>query len=128
MDVDALIAGWTDDEGPACVFEAAGSPAVLEQAARVVAASGTIVIVGVSTKPASIPLIAFTRKELNVLGSRNNLDVFADAVETVRRHAPGIGAMVTHRFPLERASDALDLLAEHPEETEKVVVTVGEPG
>jgi L-gulonate 5-dehydrogenase len=126
-EVDAAIARWTSDEGPACAFEAAGSPAVLEQATRVVAASGTIVIVGVSTKPATIPLIAFTRKELNVLGSRNNLDVFGEAIETVRRHAPGIGALVTHRFPLERASEALDLLAEHPEETEKVVITVGQP-
>jgi threonine dehydrogenase-like Zn-dependent dehydrogenase len=123
-DVDGSIAVWTSDDGPACVFEAAGSPAVLEQAVRVVAASGTIVIVGLSTNPAAIPLISFTRKELNVLGSRNNLGVFEDAVETVHRHAPVIGALVTHRFPLERASDALELLAEHPEVTEKVVVVV----
>lgn len=125
--VETAIAAWTGEEGPACIFEAAGSPAVLEQAVRAVAASGTIVVVGLSTQPAAIPLIAFTRKELNILGSRNNLGVFADAVETVRRQAPGIGALVTHRFPLERAGEALELLAEHPEAAEKVVVTVGQP-
>jgi threonine dehydrogenase-like Zn-dependent dehydrogenase len=122
--VDAAISAWTDGDGPACVFEAAGSPAVLEQAVGVVAASGTIVVVGLSVQPAAIPLIAFTRKELNVLGSRNNLGVFGDAIETVRRHAPAIGALVTHRFPLDHAADALELLAEHPEATEKVVVTI----
>ena len=123
-DVEGTIADWTNDDGPACVFEAAGSPAVLEQAVRVVAASGTIVIVGLSVNAASIPLISFTRKELNVLGSRNNLEVFPDAIETVRRHSPGIGALVTHRFPLEGASEAFEVLAEHPEVAEKVVVMV----
>ena len=63
-----------------------------------------------------------------MLGSRNNLDVFGDAVETVHRQAPVIGALVTHRFPLERAGEALELLAEHPEVTEKVVVEVGGRG
>jgi L-gulonate 5-dehydrogenase len=123
-DAEAAIAAWTDGDGAACIFEAAGVPAVLEQAVRAVAASGTIVVVGLSTKSAAIPLISFTRKELNVLGSRNNLGVFARAVETVQRHAPGIGRLVTHRFPLEAAGEALELLAEHPEETGKVVVRV----
>ena len=62
-DVNGAIAAWTDDDGPACVFEAAGSPAVLEQAMRMVAASGTIVIVGLSANPAAIPLISFTPKD-----------------------------------------------------------------
>jgi threonine dehydrogenase-like Zn-dependent dehydrogenase len=127
-DPEAAIAAWTDQDGPACVFEASGVPAVLEQAVRAVAASGTIVVVGLSTKPAAIPLISFTRKELDVLGSRNNLGVFARAVETVQRHAPGIGRLVTHRYPLEAAGEALDMLAEHPEETGKVVVEVGGAG
>jgi L-gulonate 5-dehydrogenase len=124
-DTEAAIAAWTAEEGPVCVFEASGVPAVLEQAVRAVGASGTIVVVGLSTEPACIPLISFTRKELNVLGSRNNLGVFDRAVETVARHAPAIGDLVTHRLPFEQAGDALELLIEHPELTEKVIVMVG---
>jgi L-gulonate 5-dehydrogenase len=127
-DSEAVAAAWTSDEGPVCVFEASGVPAVLERAVRVVGASGTIVVVGLSTQPACIPLISFTRKELNVLGSRNNLGVFGQAVETVQRHASTIGELVTHRYPLERTADALERLIEHPEETEKVVVMVGQDG
>jgi L-gulonate 5-dehydrogenase len=127
-DVEAAIAAWTDGEGPVCIFEASGVPAVLESAVRAVGASGTIVIVGLSTEPACVPLISFTRKELNVLGSRNNLGVFGRAVETVQRHASTIGELVTHRYPLERAGDALEHLIQHPEETEKVVVLVGQDG
>ena len=51
-DVEATVAGWTSEEGPVCVFEASGVPAVMEQAVRVVGASGTIVVVGLSTEPA----------------------------------------------------------------------------
>lgn len=121
-DPEAAIASWTNGEGPVGIFDATGVPAVLESAVRALAASGTIVIVGLSKNPACIPLIDFTRKEMNVLGSRNSLGVFGAAVETVRRHAPAIGRLVTHRFPLERAGEALELMAEHPEETEKVIV------
>jgi len=124
-DVEAGISAWTDGDGPVCIFEASGVPAVLESAVRVVGASGTIVVVGLSTEPACLPLISFTRKELNVLGSRNNLGVFRQAVETVERHASTIGGLVTHRYPLARAGEALEQLIEHPEETEKVVVMVG---
>lgn len=127
-DAEAAIAAWTDGDGAVAVFEASGVPAVLESAVRAVGASGTIVVVGLSTEPACIPLIAFTRKELNVLGSRNNLGVFGQAVETVRRHASTIGQLVTHRYPLKRADEALEHLIEHPEETEKVVVMVGQGG
>jgi L-gulonate 5-dehydrogenase len=127
-DSEAAIAAWTSDEGPVCIFEASGVPMVLESAVRAVGASGTIVVVGLSTEPACIPLIAFTRKELNVLGSRNNLGVFGKAVETVQRHASTIGELVTHRYPLERVGDALEHLIEHPEKTEKVVVMVRQDG
>ncbi len=127
-DAEAAVAGWTSEDGAICVFEASGAPAVLEQAVRVVGASGTIVVVGLSTEPACIPLISFTRKELNVLGSRNNLGVFDRAVETVGRHALDIGQLVTHRFPFDQAGEALELLIEHPEQTEKVIVLVGRDG
>jgi L-gulonate 5-dehydrogenase len=124
-DVEAAIAVWTDGDGPVCIFEASGVPTVLESAVRAVGASGTVVVVGLSTEPACIPLISFTRKELNVLGSRNNLGVFEQAVATVRRHASTIGGLVTHRYAFEHAGQALEHLIEHPEETEKVVVMVG---
>lgn len=127
-DVEPAVAAWTADEGPVCIYEASGVPAVFESAVRVVGASGTIVLVGLSTEPACVPLISFTRKELNVLGSRNNLGLFGQAVETVQRHASTIGDLVTHRFDLEHAGEALELLIEHPEETEKVVVMVGQDG
>lgn len=123
-DPEAAVAAWTNGEGPVRVFDATGVPAVLESAVRVLAASGTIVVVGLSKNPACIPLIDFTRKEMSVLGSRNNLGVFGAAVETVTRHAATIGRLVTHRFPLERAGEALELMAEHPDETEKVILTL----
>ena len=87
-DSEAAAAAWTYGRGPGLHLRGQRCA----RRARVgrsgaVGASGTIVIVGLSTQPACIPLISFTRKELNVLGSRNNLGVFGQAVETVQRHA-----------------------------------------
>ncbi len=124
-DTAAAIADWTDGDGAAVVFEATGVPAVVRLAVDVVAASGRIVIVGISTQDVAIPMIAFTRKELNVLGSRNNVGVFGEAVELVRRNRGRARALITHRYPLERVPEAIEFALEHPTEAEKVMILVG---
>jgi L-gulonate 5-dehydrogenase len=107
------------------VFEATGVPAVVRLAAEVVASSGRIVIVGLSTQDVSIPMIAFTRKELNVLGSRNNVGVFGHAVDLVRRNRDRVRTLITHRFPLERVPEAIEFAIEHATEAEKVMILIG---
>lgn len=124
-DTAAAIADWTDGDGAAVVFEATGVPAVVRLAVDVVAASGRIVIVGISTQDVAIPMIAFTRKELNVLGSRNNVGVFGEAVELVRRNRDRARALITHRYPLESVPEAIEFALEHPTEAEKVMILVG---
>src|SRR5439155_1369356 len=83
-----------------------GAPAVIRSAMDVVASSGRIVILGISNQEVSLPVIEFTRKELTVLGSRNNAGVFGDAVDLVRRNRERVRALVTHRFTLEQVPQA----------------------
>jgi len=71
------IADWTQGDGAGVVFNATGVPAVIRSAVDAVASAGRIVIVGLSTQEAGISVIAFTRKELTILGSRNNAGVFS---------------------------------------------------
>lgn len=124
--LEEAVTTWTDGEGAAVVFEATGVPSVIRSAVDVVASAGRIVIVGISTQEVSIPIIAFTRKELTVLGSRNNVGVFGDAVELVRRNRERARALITHRFSLEQAPAAIEFALTHPKDVEKVMVLVGE--
>jgi L-gulonate 5-dehydrogenase len=122
----AVIAQWTDGDGPGVVFEATGAPEVIRTAVDVVASAGRIVILGLSDKDVTLPVLEFTRKELTVLGSRNNAGIFGDAVELVRRNRARASLLITHRFPLEEAPRALQFALERPAEAEKVMILMGE--
>lgn len=120
------IAAWTNGDGASVVFDATGVPAVIRSAVDAVASSGRIVIVGISTEEVAIPVIAFTRKELNILGSRNNVGIFGAAVDLVRRNQEKVRRLITHRFPLEQAPQAIEFALAHPAEAEKVLILVGD--
>jgi threonine dehydrogenase-like Zn-dependent dehydrogenase len=121
-DLGARVSAWTDGDGPAVVFEATGVPRLLRQAVDLVAPSGDIVVVGLSTDEVAIPVVEFTRKELNVLGSRAG--DFTRAVEIVTELPHQAERLITHRLPWQEAQEALRLAIEHPADVEKVLVRV----
>ncbi len=120
-----VIAEWTHADGASVVFDATGVPAVIRQAVDVVASAGRVIIIGLSNQEVSLPVIEFTRKELTILGSRNNAHIFGDAVALVQRNQERVRALITHRFPLEQTQQALEFALDHPTEAEKVIIFVG---
>ncbi len=123
-DVAGEVAAWTAGEGPVVAFEAAGVPAVLEQAIDLVAPSGTVVVVGLSRERVGIPMVQFTRKELTVVGSRNSLGVFARAAKLVQQRRSSVAHLISHRVPFEAAPEAFELALTDPAHTEKVIITL----
>jgi L-gulonate 5-dehydrogenase len=116
-DVPAMVKQWTD---------ATGAPSVIRAAIDVVAPSGRVVIVGISDQEVSIPVIEFSRKELTILGSRNNAGVFGEALNLVERLGERLRVLVTHRFPIEQAQEALTVAHDRPHEAQKVMLVVNE--
>lgn len=123
-DLAGAVADFTGSDGAAVVVEATGVPALLRQAVDLVAPSGTIVVVGISTEEVAIPVSEFSRKEITVAGSRNNAGVFAAAADLVARHAERLAPMVTHTFGLDEAPRAIDFARRNPAKVEKVVIEV----
>lgn len=121
----AAVAQFTGGDGAAIVVEATGVPTLITTALDVVAHSGSVVIVGISDQDVSISVGLFSRKEINILGSRNNTGLFPDAIELVRRHAERIAPLVTHTYPLDQAPEAIDFAMNHPQDVEKVVIKIG---
>jgi threonine dehydrogenase-like Zn-dependent dehydrogenase len=122
VDLTDAITEWSRGEGAAVVVDTTGAPELIRLAVDVVAPSGTVVIVGISPREVSLPIIDFTRKELNVLGSRNNEGVFEHAVDLVRRNAETVRSLITHRYALDEIPDAIRFAIAHPELLEKAVV------
>lgn len=123
-DVTAVVQDWTNGEGPSVVVDAVGAPAVIRQCVDLVASAGRVVIIGLSELEVSLPVLDFTRKELTILGSRNNAGLFGEAVELVRRHRAQVRHMITHRYALDQTAEAIRFATEHPDLAEKVMVDV----
>jgi len=119
------ILAWTGGDGAAVAIEATGSPTVVRTCVDAVAHSGRIVVVGISTQEIAIPMLEMTRKELTVLGSRNNAGLFGDAVALVQRNQERARRLITHRFPLELTAQAIEFTLAHPSEAEKVLISIG---
>jgi threonine dehydrogenase-like Zn-dependent dehydrogenase len=125
-DLAAAVTEFTAGDGASTVIEATGVPAVLRLAVDLVAHSGTVVVVGISDQEVTIPVIEFSRKELNLIGSRNNTGLFSHAAALVARHADLVARIVSQVFPLAEAPAAITYAAAHPEKVEKVAIRVAE--
>ena len=116
-------------------IEASGSGGVLDQALETLVFGGTCVVCSwYGTKPVSLALGGgFHRRRPRILSSQvstidaalqprwthqRRLDVARDLLPRLE-----LGALISHRFPLEAAADAYRLVDEHPEQTVQVLLT-----
>ena len=126
QDAASAIKEWTGGDGAAVAVDATGAPQVIRTCVDAVAHSGRIVIVGISMQEVSLPIPDFTRKELTILGSRNNAGVFGHALDLVQRRGERLRALITQRYTLDQAPEAIELALEHPEQVEKVMLKVSD--
>jgi len=124
-DLPAVVREWTHGDGPSVTVDAVGAPAVIRSCVDLVAHAGRVVIIGLSDQEVSLPVLDFTRKELTILGSRNNAGLFGVALDLVRRRGEVVRGLITHRYPLERVAEAIEFADRHPAEAEKVMIEVG---
>jgi L-gulonate 5-dehydrogenase len=119
----AVEAGaWSGQEGPSVVIDAVGASATVRLAVGLVAAAGRVVVVGISTAEAALPIAPLTRKEMTILGSRNSAGIFADAVGLAAANRERIESLITHRIGLGEVEATIELALSHPERVVKAVV------
>jgi len=88
---------------------------VLHAAADLVAPGGRVVIVGLVKQgvPVSFPALDLTRKEVNLLGSRNSTDCFPEALALLSSGAIRYPRVAT-RIPMWNAAEVFARLHENP--------------
>ncbi len=121
-DVEGAVREFTGGEGPDVVIEAVGRPETMRRAVELAAPAGRVVAVGVVGGDISFPGPVFYRKELDFRGSRNSLGQFPQVIRWIGEGKLTPDRMITHRFPMERAGEALAFMDAHPEEVSKIVL------
>jgi threonine dehydrogenase-like Zn-dependent dehydrogenase len=122
-DVVGTAGEWSGGDGPAVVVDCTGRPSAIADGVAMVAPAGRVVVVGISHEQVSLPVDAFTRKELDLLGSTVCTAAdFAEAVRLVGRHQEQVSGLVTHQAPLTEAPAAIAHAMHHPGEVLKLVI------
>ena len=119
-DVAEAVGGELDGLGPSVVIDAAGVPALLQEACRIAAPAGRIGLLGFSTEPSPVVQKDIVGKELTLVGSRLNRRLLPQVLEWLAEGRLSPAAMITHTFAARDAVAAFDLVDRHPEQTIKV--------
>lgn len=106
------------------VIEASGSAAAIRSSIDYVAYSGRISLVGWPKNEISLPTALFTKKELDILGSRNSFQAFTESIELVATHKIDVASLITKTINFNEVPEVLTDIAEHPENYLKVVALI----
>jgi L-gulonate 5-dehydrogenase len=122
-EVVAAARQWARPDGPPVAIDATGAPPAVRAMVDMVASAGRAVQVGMSGEEVTLRIGSLTEKELDLLGvSCCNADEFGEAVAVVERNVGILEQLVSHRFALERAPEALRFAMDNPTKVLKVVI------
>lgn len=122
-ELNAKILDLTDGEGPHVTCDAVGHPRIFEQCIDLVAPTGHVVLLGMDGQPNNVTELQIFKKEMSVVGSRMNSNMFPTILDRVEKGQMKLEQMVSHRFPTEDATEAFKMAVEQPEGFLKAMVT-----
>ena len=113
---------WTTRE----IIEATGNPKAVESAFTLAAPGARVVIVGLVKQGigVTLPGLDFTRKEVNLLGSRNSVNCFPEAIALLARGAIRYPKVAT-QIPMWDGVPVFAQLDENPAAMHKGVLVLG---
>lgn len=103
-------------------IDASGAPAAVAAGITAVRPAGTVVLVGSGAESMTLPTQLIQNRELVLTGVFRYADTWPTAIALVESGRVDLDSMVTGRYPLEKAAEALD--SDRVAGTVKTVVTV----
>lgn len=103
------------------VVEASGSDAAIRRVADYAAYSGRVALVGWPKGEVSLMTALFTKKELDVLGSRNSVRDFPESIDLITGGRIDVTSLVTRTVAFAEVPAAVEAIAACPERFMKVV-------
>jgi L-gulonate 5-dehydrogenase len=122
QDLEQETAKWTDGAGVPLVVDAVCIPELFAQLLRVASPAGRVAHLSFAERPTVISSLEVTKKELSIIGSRLNCNMFPRVLEWFGK---GLDPekLVSHKFPFTEAGAAFKLIEDKPLETCKVLLT-----
>ncbi|QCR37894.1 Zn-dependent oxidoreductase [Nissabacter sp. SGAir0207] len=109
---------------PTLIVDAACHPAILPEATTLASPAGRIGIMGFSPEPCTLSQQAITGKELTIYSSRLNSGRFPQVIAWMAEGKIQPEKLITHRFPLEHVTDALQLFEQDQKTCCKVLLSI----
>jgi 2-desacetyl-2-hydroxyethyl bacteriochlorophyllide A dehydrogenase len=106
------------------VVEASGSDAAIRSSLDYVAYSGRISLVGWPKGEVSLMTPMVTKKELDVMGSRNSLLDFPESIDLIARNKIDVASLVTRTVAFEEIPAVVREIAAYPERFMKAVALI----
>jgi len=121
--VEEILQGETD--GMDVIFECAGQQETLDQAVDLLKPGGKLMLIGIPrTDRVSFVIDKLRRKEINIINVRRQNKCTQKAIELVASGKIDVDFMVTHRFKLEQARRAFDMVADYKDGVVKAMIEI----
>jgi L-gulonate 5-dehydrogenase len=120
--LDEEMLRWTGGDGVPLIVDAVCNPALFPSLLRMASPAGRVAHLGFSETPSPVVPLDITKKELSIIGSRLNCNMFPRVIEWFGKGLEP-EELISHTFPLSRTLDAFKLVEEKPLETRKVLLT-----
>ena len=125
-DAAGQVAALTGGDGPSVVIEAVGNAETYRFALDVVASCGRIACIGWVKGDVALEARQLVAKEVDLVGSRNALDEFAEVIALFESGRVDPLQVVTDRVTLDEVPQALARWALNPSSVGKVLVSVSD--
>lgn len=107
------------------VFECCGQQDALDQAVELLKPGGKLMLVGIPAEDrVSFVMERLRRHELTIQNVRRQNGCVQAAIDSISGGEIGVDFMITHRFPLEEAAAALDLVDTYGDGVVKAMITL----
>ena len=121
MDAVGAIKSITAGKMAEVVIEASGSAAAIRSSVDYVAYSGRIALVGWPKNEISLPTALFTKKELDIVGSRNSFRAFPESIRLIAESKVDVASVITKTITFEELPDHVRDISVRPGNYLKVV-------
>ncbi|AOY76087.1 zinc-binding alcohol dehydrogenase family protein [Clostridium formicaceticum] len=122
QDVDKVIMDETNGLGVPVIIDAVCIPQTFEQAVKLAASAGRVILLGFTDTPSQIAQLEITKKELDVKGSRLHSNKFPEVIEWFNKKEIDPKILISNVYNFSDIMKAIEQVENNPIETYKVIL------
>ncbi|GIM46725.1 sorbitol dehydrogenase [Collibacillus ludicampi] len=122
-DVQGQLSQLTEEKGIDVIIETSGNSKAISDTIHLVKRGGRIVFVGLpATNEIPLDIPQLVDSELNVYGVFRYANTYPDAIQALSRSQLDMGKIITHKYPLSRIKEALEVARTQKDTSIKVMI------